>query len=77
MAGRQWLWEPEVAAHTGICSQEAERGQGEGEMFSSLLFFSFSPGLLIYAGAGGEGGAFPPQPSLETASQTCPRVCSR
>lgn len=65
MAGRQWLWEPEVAAHTGICSQEAERGQG------------FSPGLLINAGAGSEGGAFLPQPSLETASQTRPRVCSR
>lgn len=54
-----------MAAHTGICSQEAERGQG------------FSPGLLINAGAGSEGGAFLPQPSLETASQTRPRVCSR
>jgi hypothetical protein len=82
MAEKDWPQEPAVAVHTGIfsicsiCSQEAERGQGEGEMFS-LLFFLQSGAPSLWDGSGNEGRAFPPQPSLKTASQTCPKVCSR
>lgn len=59
MAGKQWLQEREVAAHTGICSicsQEAERQQGEGDMFGSLFVFP-SRAPSPWDGDGSEGRA--------------------